>query len=65
MITVEVCEEVHYAFTTKEKALVTAWYPVVWPYKAIVAYGLVLLLIQGIFNTAKDLMALLNKRKHT
>ena len=58
LITIEIVEEVNYAFTSGEKSTITTWYPLVWPYKACVAYGIVLLLIQGFLNFAKDLITL-------
>jgi TRAP-type mannitol/chloroaromatic compound transport system permease small subunit len=46
------------ALVTHEVATDTAWYPVLWPFKAIVAIGFVLLLAQGSANFARDVVAL-------
>ena len=46
------------AYLTNEKACETTWYPIVWPYKAVVTIGFGLLFLQGIGTLLKDIAGL-------
>ena len=46
------------AYLTNETACETTWYPIVWPYKAVVTIGFGLLFLQGIGTLLKDIAGL-------
>lgn len=46
------------AYLTGEQATETTWYPIVWPYKALVTIGYGLLLLQAVGTLLKDIAAL-------
>jgi len=46
------------AYLTGETACETTWYPIVWPYKAVVTIGFGLLFLQGIGTLLKDIAGL-------
>jgi TRAP-type mannitol/chloroaromatic compound transport system permease small subunit len=46
------------ALVTHEVATDTAWYPILWPFKTVIAIGFILLLAQGSANFARDVLAL-------
>lgn len=48
-----------FAYAINQKAVETPWYPVIWPYKAVLAAGLGLLFLQGIATLIRDVTALL------
>jgi len=56
-------QEVLHSYQVKEKVWMAAWYPVLWPVKAMVTIGLGLLLLQGIATFLRDVMALVKGGK--
>lgn len=52
-----------FAYSVKEKAFESTWYPVTWPYKSILTLGFILLLLQGIATFVKDIMSLVKGTK--
>lgn len=46
------------AYLTHETARETTWYPILWPYKAVVTIGFGLLFLQGIGTLLHDIAAL-------
>lgn len=46
------------AYLTGEQAIETTWYPIVWPYKALVTVGYGLLFLQAVGTLLKDIAAL-------
>ena len=44
-----------YAIVTDQRAVETPWYPVIWPYKALLAVGLGLLTLQGLANLVRNI----------
>lgn len=47
-----------FAYSVKQKAFESTWYPVTWPYKSILTLGFILLLLQGIATFVKDVKSL-------
>jgi len=47
-----------YSFSIHETATESTWYPILWPYKTVLALGFSLAFLQGIANFIKDVLAL-------
>ena len=47
-----------WSYSVNETATDSAWYPTIWPFKIALAYGFVLLFLQGIVNFAQDVAQL-------
>lgn len=55
--------DVFYAIKIGQTLMRSSWYPVAWPFKAALAIGFTLFLIQGIANLIKDISQLVTKGK--
>lgn len=51
-------QDAFFAYSAKQKAFESTWYPLTWPYKSILTLGFILLLLQGIATFAKDIKSL-------
>ena len=51
-------EDAWHAYVIKEVAIETIWYPILWPFKTLMALGLGLLFLQGITTLIKDIVSL-------
>lgn len=51
-------QDAFFALSTNQVDNMSAWSPVTWPYKIVVAVGMVLLLMQGIATFLKDVLVL-------
>jgi len=50
-----------WSVSVNETATDSAWYPIIWPFKIALAYGFVLLFLQGVVNFAEDVAQLAGK----
>jgi len=51
-------QDAFFALSTNQVDNTSAWSPITWPYKTVVAVGIVLLLLQGIATFLKDILVL-------
>ena len=51
-------QDAFFALSTNQVDNTSAWSPITWPYKMVVAVGIVLLLLQGIATFLKDVLVL-------
>lgn len=58
MLTDAFFRDVLFAYSTKQIALESSWYPITWPYKAMLVLGFGFLSLQGIATFLKDVMTL-------
>ncbi len=58
LVTNTFIQDVLFAYTISQTDSASTWYPLTWPYKAVMAIGFTLLCLQGIATFLKDVMAL-------
>lgn len=58
MLTKVCVEHALWSISVNELATESVWYPIIWPFKIVMALGFGLLFLQGIANFLKDVMAL-------
>ena len=56
-------QDAFFALSTNQVDNTSAWSPITWPYKMVVAVGIVLLLLQGIATFLKDVLVLVKGGK--
>jgi len=50
--------DAYYAFKTKEMAITSTWYPLLWPIKSVIAFGFSMMILQIFSNMVEDIRKL-------